>query len=61
MFTTLDQVLTNLILVPLSVSFQVIHELIRAISATLQSSSATLQVLMLLLLSLNHISLELIL
>jgi hypothetical protein len=60
-FTTLDPVWTNLILVPLGVSFLVILGLIRDIGATLQSCSTTLQVLVLLLLILSHISLELVL
>jgi hypothetical protein len=41
LFTTLDPVWTNLILVPLSVSFLVIHLLRRDISATLTSVDAT--------------------
>lgn len=54
MFLILDQVLTNLIFTPLSVSFLIIQGLRRDINATLQ-------MLMLPLLSLSHISLALVL
>ena len=54
MFLILDQVLTNLILTPLSVSFLIIPGLRRDINGTLQ-------MLMLPLLSLSHISLALVL